>query len=138
MTSGRLTDEQPLRGRLAENILYFGRVLRAAGLPAGPGRVLEAVRAVEAAGIESRADFYWALNSVFVNRRDHQALFDQAFHIIWRKPDLLAELFAADLAMVVPEPATPPPSRRLAEALAQGQQARGPDEKDKEWRSTRP
>ena len=132
MTSGRLTDEQPLRGRLAENILYFGRVLRAAGLPAGPGRVLEAVRAVEAAGIESRADFYWALNSVFVNRRDHQALFDQAFHIIWRKPDLLAELFAADLAMAVPEPATPPPSRRLAEALAQGQQARGPDEKDKE------
>ena len=30
-------------GRLAENILYFARALRAAGIPVGPGAVLDAL-----------------------------------------------------------------------------------------------
>ncbi|MDB5572240.1 MAG: hypothetical protein JWN93_3423, partial [Hyphomicrobiales bacterium] len=30
-------------GALAENILHFARALRAAGLPVGPGAVLDAV-----------------------------------------------------------------------------------------------
>ena len=33
-------------GRLAENILYFARALRAAGIPVGPGSVLDALEAV--------------------------------------------------------------------------------------------
>ena len=37
-------------GRLAENILYFARALRAAGIPLGPGSVLDALAAVRAAG----------------------------------------------------------------------------------------
>ena len=32
-------------GRLAENILYFARALRAAGIPVGPGAVLDALEA---------------------------------------------------------------------------------------------
>ena len=32
-------------GRLAENILYFARALRAAGVPLGPGSVLDALAA---------------------------------------------------------------------------------------------
>ena len=47
-----------LEGRLAENVMHFARVLRAAGLPIGPDRVLDAVRAVEVAGVERRDDFY--------------------------------------------------------------------------------
>ena len=66
-------------GRIAENIMYFARTLRAAGLPVGPGKVLDAVGAVEAVGIRRRDDFYWALHAVLVNRRDPQELFDQAF-----------------------------------------------------------
>ena len=31
-------------GRLAENIVYFARALRAAGIPVGPGSVLDALR----------------------------------------------------------------------------------------------
>ena len=38
-------------GRLADNILYFARALRAAGLPVGPGAVLDAIDAVEAARV---------------------------------------------------------------------------------------
>ena len=40
------------QGHLAENVMHFARVLRAAGLPIGPDRVLDAVRAAdEAAGV---------------------------------------------------------------------------------------
>ncbi|MEL6578076.1 MAG: VWA domain-containing protein, partial [Pseudomonadota bacterium] len=35
-------------GRLAENVMHFARALRAAGLPVGPGRVADAVTALEA------------------------------------------------------------------------------------------
>ncbi len=38
-------------GRLAENILYFARALRAAGIPVGSGAVLDALAAVAAAGV---------------------------------------------------------------------------------------
>lgn len=75
--------------RLFENIMHFARVLRGAGLPIGPGQVLEALTAVKAAGIGSREDFYWTLHAVFVNRRDQREVFDQAFHVFWRNPKLL-------------------------------------------------
>ena len=79
-------------GRFARNVMHFARALRAAGLPVGPGRVLEALRAVEAVGFESRQDLYWTLHSVFVNRRDQRELFDQCFHIFWRDPQLLERM----------------------------------------------
>jgi uncharacterized protein with von Willebrand factor type A (vWA) domain len=79
----------PKESRLFENIMHFARVLRGAGLPIGPGQVMEALAAVKAVGIGSREDFYWALHAVFVNRRDQRELFDQAFHVFWRNPQLL-------------------------------------------------
>lgn len=75
--------------RLFENIMHFSRVLRGAGLPVGPGRTVDALAAVKAAGIGSREDFYWTLHAVFVNRRDQRELFDQAFHVFWQNPQLL-------------------------------------------------
>ena len=48
--------------------MHFARTLRAAGLPVGPGKVLDAVAAVRAVGITDRRDFYWTLHAVFVNR----------------------------------------------------------------------
>ena len=38
-------------GRLAENIVYFARALRAAGMPVGPGAVLDALEALRVAGV---------------------------------------------------------------------------------------
>lgn len=107
-------------GKLVANIMHFARVLRAAGIPVGPRCVVDAVRAVEAAGITSRADFYWALHAVLVTRRDQRELFDQAFHIFWRNPCLLERM----LGLVLP-PSPPSPSnqdkqplrRRLDDAL---------------------
>jgi uncharacterized protein len=84
--------EAPRRPRFAENIMHFARVLRIAGLAVGPGRVIDAIRAVEIAGIKRRDDLYWALHAVFVNRRDQRELFDQAFHIFWRNPKILERM----------------------------------------------
>ena len=42
------------REQLAANIVHFARVLRAAGLPVGPAKVIAAFDAIEAVGIENR------------------------------------------------------------------------------------
>lgn len=81
-----------MQGKLAENVMHFGRVLRAAGLPVGPDRVLDALRALEVTGIARREDFYWTLASVFLGRRDQIDLYDQAFRAFWRDPGLYARV----------------------------------------------
>ena len=118
--------------RLVSNIMHFGRVLRAAGLPVGPGKILDAVHAVDAVGITNRTDFYWSLHAVFVNRRDQHDLFDQAFHIFWRDPKVLERMMGImmpDIEGDEPPPEAEPPSRRLLDALNQDQ---GDDEAEKE------
>ena len=84
-------------GRLAENIVHFARALRAAGLPVGPGAVLDALAAVAAAGVGTRQDFYWTLHAVLVKRHEHSLIFDQAFRIFFRRRGMLDRLLAAML-----------------------------------------
>lgn len=81
-------------GRLAENILHFARALRDAGVPVGPGAVLDAVAAVEAAGFGERRDFRAALHAVFVKKHEHTILFDQAFEIFWKRRGLIEKMIA--------------------------------------------
>jgi hypothetical protein len=80
--------------------MHFARVLRAAGLPIGPDRVLDAMRALEVAGVERRDDFYWTLAAVFLDRREQFEVYDQAFHIFWRDPQLLERVMAMFLPQV--------------------------------------
>jgi len=119
--------------------MFFARTLRAAGLPIGPGRVIEALRAVETVGIGRREDFYWTLHSVFVNRQDQRPIFDQAFHVFWRNPQLLERM----MAMLLPSIGAPDDankgeeiSRRLAEALkaerGDGEEGAAPEEEELE------
>ncbi len=109
-------------GRLAENIVYFARALRAAGIPVGPGAVLDALAAVRTAGVGTREDFYWTLHSVFVNRHEHTILFDQAFRIFFKRRGYLEQLLGMTLPQV---PGTEPDkpkagSQRVQEALFSG------------------
>ncbi|HYG90003.1 MAG TPA: VWA domain-containing protein [Azospirillum sp.] len=105
--------------RLAANLMHFARALRAAGLPVGPGKVLQALEAIEAVGLDNRRDFYWALHSVFVNRHDQRVVFDQAFHVFWRNPDLLKRMMGMLLPglRTAPTPEQRELSRRVADAL---------------------
>ena len=116
-TLGRAVD-----GRLADNILHFARVLRAAGLPVGPAKVIAALEAVQAVGVEQREDFRAALESVFIERHEQAALFEQAFELYWRNPRLLERMMQLLLPKVytrAPQSdAEAPLPSRLAEALA--------------------
>jgi uncharacterized protein with von Willebrand factor type A (vWA) domain len=121
--------------KLLPNIMHFGRILRSASLPVGPGKIIDAVSAVEAVGITSRRDFYWSLHAVFVNRRDQHEIFDQAFHIFWRDPRLLERM----LGILMPEipgeeqqEPQEPPSRRIMEAMAPKEKEGQQDQEEKE------
>jgi len=90
MDRQQLVSERP--GRIAENVVHFARVLRAAGLPVGTDRIVLALRAVPLVGIASRQDFREALFACLIDRTEHRALFDQAFAVFWRDPDLLGQM----------------------------------------------
>src|SRR5437868_13804733 len=110
-------------GRLAENIVYFARALRAAGIPVGPGAVLDALEALRVAGIGTKDDFYWTLHAVFVKRHEHSVLFDQAFRIFFRKRGYLERLIAMMSPEMTGAPAKaeePQASQRVLDALFQG------------------
>jgi uncharacterized protein len=121
MTSENRTVAADQSGRLAENIVYFARALRAAGIPVGPGAVLDALEALKVAGVGTRDDFYWTLHAVFVKRHEHSVLFDQAFRIFFRRRGYIDQL----LAMMLPQtPALPQAPQagatRVHEALFAG------------------
>ena len=107
--------------RLADNILHFARVLRAAGLPVGTDRALCAVQAIEVLGVARRDDLHAALSAVMLESHEQQVIFDAAFAAFWRDPKLLERLMYLMLPKVSgrgtrDEEAQRP--RRVDEALA--------------------
>jgi uncharacterized protein with von Willebrand factor type A (vWA) domain len=112
----------PVPGHLADNVVHFGRVLRAAGLPVGSDRIQLALEALPHGGFGSRADFHATLAACLVSRAEHRDLFDQAFALFWRNPDLTGRMMALLLPQVKaaqPPGAPPPPPehKRLADAF---------------------
>jgi uncharacterized protein len=110
----------PAVPRLADNIVQFGRILRRAGLPVGPDRVVQALHAVEAVGLARRDDVHAALSATLLDRHEQQAVFDAAFDAFWRDPKLLEQLMHAMLPKVSGrrEAEAPPRPRRVQDALA--------------------
>ena len=118
--------ELPENPRLAGNITHFARALRRAGLPIGPGRVIDAIRAVEAAGFTEKRDFFWTLHACFVNRPEHARIFAQLFRLYWRDPRFLEHMMAAMLPTirgVQEERPAQAAEKRAAEALLDGAEA---------------
>src|SRR4029079_10566527 len=104
----------------ADNVVHFARVLRNAGIPVGPDRVLAALEAIEAVGLGRRDDVHAALSAVMLDRHEQQALFDDAFAACWRDPKLLERMMAELLPKITGrgERANKPRSHRIAAALA--------------------
>ncbi len=113
----------PDHPKLVENLTHFARALRKAGLPVGPGRVMVAIEAVQAAGFTSRADFYWALHAVFVSRPEERQVFHQVFRLFWRDPRYMEHMMALMLPAIrgaQEEEAAAAAAKRAAEALLDG------------------
>jgi uncharacterized protein len=64
---------------LVRHVVTFGRVLREAGLEVGPGRVADALRALDAVDLSRQEDVFFALRQTLVARQDELDLFDRAF-----------------------------------------------------------
>ena len=125
-----MTDAPTNSGRLATNIVYFARALRTAGIPVGPGAVIDALEAVSAAGVGTRQDFYWTLHAVFVKKHEHSVLYDQAFRMFFRKRAYLDKLLAM-LSPQAPAAAEQPPqagASRVQDALFSGMNKEKPPE----------
>jgi hypothetical protein len=124
----------PDNPKLTHNIVHFARALRAAGLPVGPGRVIDAVRAVAAAGFTSRSDFFYALRACLVTRPEHLTVFAQIFRLYWRDPRYMEHMMAMMLPAirgVQEDRGAAPAEKRAAEALLDGVD-RAPPESDGE------
>ncbi|MBB5577448.1 hypothetical protein GGD50_006100 [Rhizobium paranaense] len=119
----------PGDGRLADNIVFFARALRKAGLKIGPATIADAIEAVETIGIGSRDEFHAALSSVFVKRHEDLALFDEAFRLFWRSRDLVQKMIAM-MSPVAPdnrETEKPKPAElRASDALLGDREDRRP------------
>jgi hypothetical protein len=120
--------------RLVANIMHFGRILRAAGLPVGTGKILDGVNAICEVGVGNRTDFYWALHAVFINRRDQHEMFDQAFHIFWRDPKIMERMMGIMLPQIDVEAPieAEPPSRRIQDALSSKDEGEDDEERERE------
>src|SRR6201993_5590038 len=109
----------PPTGLMADNVIGFARALRAAGIPVGPGAVIDAMNALQVIEIGNRADVYTTLEAIFVKRHEHALIFRQAFDLFFRAAEdwkhMLDSVPLPDQAKKKP----PPASRRVQEAMAQ-------------------
>lgn len=114
-----MTTSSPVTGLIADNVVGFARALRAAGIPVGPGAVIDALAALRAIDIGHRGEVYATLEAVFVKRHEHSLIFAQAFDLFFRAEQewmhLLDSVPLPDQAKPKPAPA----SRRVQEAMSQ-------------------
>jgi hypothetical protein len=119
-------DQPSSSGRTADNIIGFARALRTAGIPVGPGAVIDAMNALELVDIGNRADVFTTLEAVFVSRHEHALVFTQAFDLFFRAAEdwkqMLDSVPLPDHARRKP----PPASRRVQEAFSQSQMTETP------------
>ena len=129
-----MTIDQPLpaTGLIADNVIGFARALRAAGLPVGPGAVIDALNALQVIEIGKRADVFATLQAIFVKRHEHALVFAQAFDLFFRAAEewkhLLDSIPLPDAAKRKP----PPASRRVQEALAQPSMSEASEPQERE------
>src|SRR3979490_876377 len=124
----------PPTGLIADNVIGFARALRAAGIPVGPGAVIDAMNALQVIEIGKRADVFTTLESIFVKRHEHALVFAQAFDLFFRAAEewkhLLDSIPLPDAAKRKP----PPASRRVQEALAQPSMSEAQQPQEREIR----
>ena len=124
----------PATGNIADNVVGFARALRAAGLPVGPGAVIDAMNALQVIDIGNRGDVYTTLEAIFVKRHEHALIFAQAFDLFFRAAEewksMLDSVALPDHARKKP----PPAARRVQEAMSQPSMREEPQAQEQDLR----
>src|SRR5467141_3763887 len=124
----------PATGLIADNVIGFARALRAAGIPVGPGAVIDALKSLRVIDIGNRADVFTTLESIFVKRHEHALIFAHAFDLFFRAAEDWKHMLDS---VPLPEHARkkpPPASRRVQEALAHPHMTETPQAQEQELR----
>jgi len=102
----------------------FGRVLRRAGLPAGPDRVVEFVRAVDELDVTRREDVYWAGRVTLCSRPQDAEVYDRAFRLFWDGEEPPRKILPPKgrLSVTVAEDSVQPP-KKTVEKNERGEEA---------------
>jgi uncharacterized protein with von Willebrand factor type A (vWA) domain len=106
---------------ILSHVVTFGRVLREAGLEIGPGRVSDALAALDAVDLARQEDVYFALRQTLVARREELELFDRAFSAWFLRAPVLPPVRTRTAADVV---------TRVAETAADRVHAQEADERE--------
>jgi uncharacterized protein with von Willebrand factor type A (vWA) domain len=107
-----------MTGQLPGNVMQFARILRRAGLPVGPGKVMTALQALGVIDIGRRDDVFHALHTVFVERRGQSELFRLAFERFWRAASDTQDAFSTEAAKTaLPASDAKQTPRRIDEAF---------------------
>ncbi len=118
-------------GQIADNVLAFARALRVAGLPIGPGAVIDALKAMQLIDIGNRHDLFTTLEAIFIKRHEHALIFAQAFDLFFRREQgNIHMLDSVPLPQSAQKP-PPPASRRVQEAFSQSRSVNAPDVEEK-------
>ncbi|MET4216413.1 uncharacterized protein with von Willebrand factor type A (vWA) domain [Bradyrhizobium sp. LB7.2] len=120
--------------QFADNIVGFARALRSAGMPVGPGAVIDAMSALQVIDIGNRADVFTALEAIFVKRHEHALIFKQAFHLFFRASEEWKHMLDS---VPLPEQAKKKPqagSRRVQEAMSQPRMTETPQHQEQDLR----
>ncbi len=70
---------------VVRKLVTFGRILREAGVDVGPGRIQDALRALDEVDLRRRDEVYAALACTLIARRDDLEIFDRAFRAWFEK-----------------------------------------------------
>lgn len=105
-------------GKLAPNIVAFGRALRRAGVRTDSSRIALALQAAEWVGVERRDDLSAALEAVLVAREEDRGVFRELFAAFFKDPEVANKLLAQMLPSADGQAEPPQRRPRVSEALA--------------------
>jgi hypothetical protein len=99
---------------LLDNLLFFGRVLRLAGIDVHPGRMIDVVEALGHVNLAARDEVFHTCRALLVHRPEQLAVFDLAFDTFWRQRlGRLSGTAASKMPTVSADMLQPPPSQEL-------------------------
>jgi uncharacterized protein len=106
------------RGKLADNVVGFGRALRRAGLPIDAARIALAQEAAIAVGLDQKSDLRAALECTLVNQAGDRGVFGELFEAFFRDPEMANKLLAQMLPPAQGKAPQKNRRQRVSEALA--------------------
>ncbi len=70
---------------LSAHVVAFSRFLRAKGIPVGPDREADALKALAEINLGDEEQFYWALRSIYPQNRKQLREFDELYAKYWKE-----------------------------------------------------